>query len=222
MELQERVKKISLALIQVAVSSRRHDFRTRLEKLALDLLERVLLDRKEETIESINLAIGLVDFGKIIYEVEPLNALIIRKELSSLLDYVSEKTISLFDVDNHQFNLDNSESKNKANIKKNSKTILRQNIKSLDSGDNTAKEDISASLPHVINNQVIENTAIRQDEIIEKIRQMNKPTQLKDLIALFPDISERTLRYDLTRACAEGRLERVGSGPASFYKVRSI
>ncbi|MST04195.1 MAG: hypothetical protein EXS49_01330 [Candidatus Pacebacteria bacterium] len=220
MELQERVKKISLALIQIAVSSRRHDFRARLEKLALDLLEKVLLNRKEETIESINLAIGLVDFGKIIYEVEPLNALIIRKELSSLLEYISGKTISLFDIDNHQFSFDGFELKNKASTKKENRASINQGIESLGSIYNTAKEEPSA--PYMINNQVVENTAIRQNAIIEKIRQMDKPAQLKDLIALFPDISERTLRYDLTRACAEGRLERVGSGPASFYRVRSI
>ena len=222
MELQERVKKISLALIQVAVSSRRHDFRMRLERLALDLLERVLLNKKEETIESINLAIGLIDFGKIIYEIETLNALIIKRELVSILEDVSGKTVSSFDIDNHQFEFDNLDLKNKAIYKKEYKVGVKIKEDKINISQNTAKDTINPLIIQSLNNQASDNTAMRQNDVIEKIRQMEKPAQLKDLIALFPNVSERTLRYDLTRACAEGRLERVGSGPSSFYRVRTI
>ncbi len=220
MELQERVKKISLALIQIAVSSRRHDFRARLERLSLDLLERVILNKREEVIESINLAIGLVDFGKIIYEIEPLNALIVKKELSSLLDDVSRGMVTGLSSDGNYLGLNDQIHKNTANFKKDNKT------------NNKAKSDVIAESLNLSANEQLDsnngfnaandNTAIRQTSIIDKIRQMDKPAQLKDLITLFPNISERTLRYDLTRACAEGRLERVGSGPASFYRVRNI
>lgn len=65
-----------------------------------------------------------------------------------------------------------------------------------------------------------ENAAeIRQKEILEKIRQNNN-CRLKDLQESFPDISERTLRYDIQRLIEQKEVERVGSGgPGTFYRT---
>ncbi|MBI4093292.1 MAG: DeoR family transcriptional regulator [Candidatus Kerfeldbacteria bacterium] len=44
---------------------------------------------------------------------------------------------------------------------------------------------------------------------------------MKDLIAEFPDVSERTIRYDLQRLLQHGSVERVGNGgPASYYVIK--
>lgn len=69
-----------------------------------------------------------------------------------------------------------------------------------------------------------DNAAMRQAAILEKIRQSpKKQLQFRDIIAAFPDASERTLRYDLQRLSNQGILERIGQGgPANFYKVREI
>ncbi len=46
---------------------------------------------------------------------------------------------------------------------------------------------------------------------------------IRDIIAVFPGVSERTLRYDLQKLCEQGVLERVGSGgPASYYRAREV
>lgn len=69
----------------------------------------------------------------------------------------------------------------------------------------------------------VRNTSSRQDAIVEKIRQSGNGfgCQLKDIIAAFPDVSERTLRYDLQRACEQGVVERVGNGgPTSYYRAK--
>lgn len=64
------------------------------------------------------------------------------------------------------------------------------------------------------------NSAIRQSNIIAFIRQCGN-TAMKELIAAFPDVSERTLRYDLQKLCEQGVIDRVGNGgPGSYYKAR--
>ena len=66
------------------------------------------------------------------------------------------------------------------------------------------------------------NTAIRQSAIINRIKSGNgNGCRLKDLLAEFPDVSERTLRYDLQRLCEQGIIERMGNGgPSSYYVLK--
>lgn len=60
----------------------------------------------------------------------------------------------------------------------------------------------------------------RQQLIVQTVRQLGN-TAMKDLIAEFPSVSERTIRYDLQKLCEEFILERIGNGgPASFYHLR--
>lgn len=67
----------------------------------------------------------------------------------------------------------------------------------------------------------VENAAIRQTAIVERIRQSgNDPVKFKDVIAAFPDVSERTIRYDLQRLSNQGIIERVGE--SGYYKIRII
>ncbi len=70
---------------------------------------------------------------------------------------------------------------------------------------------------------------IRQTAIIEKIRALTKKDEfgnlagcrMKDLLAVFPTVSERTLRYDLQRLLSLGMIERVGNGGAtSAYVIK--
>lgn len=65
----------------------------------------------------------------------------------------------------------------------------------------------------------VDNT-IRQSAIADRIRQLGS-CGMKDIQIYFPEISERTLRYDLGKLVEQGLLERLGSGgPNTFYKVR--
>ena len=64
------------------------------------------------------------------------------------------------------------------------------------------------------------NSTIRQSAIIDIIRQ-SKKIGLKDVLAAFPDVSERTLRYDLQKLCIQGVLDRIGNGgPATYYTLK--
>jgi hypothetical protein len=67
----------------------------------------------------------------------------------------------------------------------------------------------------------------RKERIVERIRQsgnLNSSAigcRLRDIQEVLPDLSERTLRYDLQRLVAEGIIERIGNGgPATFYRIR--
>ncbi|TSC60599.1 MAG: hypothetical protein LiPW15_477 [Parcubacteria group bacterium LiPW_15] len=67
--------------------------------------------------------------------------------------------------------------------------------------------------------QVSPQAAIRQSAILQRIRQSGN-CRMKDIIEGFPEVSERTLRYDLERLSEQGLIERVGqSGPATSYRV---
>ncbi|MEK7554774.1 MAG: DeoR family transcriptional regulator [Patescibacteria group bacterium] len=70
----------------------------------------------------------------------------------------------------------------------------------------------------------LDNPAMRQSAIADKIRKFgNKTAQLKDIVAEFSNVSERTLRYDLERLCNQGVIERIGQGgPGTYYRARVI
>lgn len=60
----------------------------------------------------------------------------------------------------------------------------------------------------------------RLSAIVGRIRQ-NGNCRMKEIQESLPDVSERTIRYDLQKLLERGALERVGSGgPATFYRTR--
>ena len=64
------------------------------------------------------------------------------------------------------------------------------------------------------------SSGMRQSAILQRIRQSGN-CRLKEIQELFPEISERTLRYDLQSLAEQNLIERVGNGgPAVFYRVR--
>jgi len=58
----------------------------------------------------------------------------------------------------------------------------------------------------------------RKEKILETVRREGI-CFLRDLAAVFPGYSERTLRYDLEKLIAEKKVEKIGSsGPGTFYR----
>jgi len=69
-------------------------------------------------------------------------------------------------------------------------------------------------------NTAVYSAKIRQSTILDKIQEGGH-FRLKDIHKLMPDLSERTLRYDLQRLVEDGFVERVGSGgPGSYYRAK--
>jgi len=62
-----------------------------------------------------------------------------------------------------------------------------------------------------------ENLNAKQKKILEKFSEKNT-LKLAEILELFPDVSERTVRNELTSLIGLGKLTRDGRGNGSFYK----
>jgi len=216
MVIDQKAQEISLALIKVSVYVRRKNFRERIESAAFNLLERVAERSIREAIIVLADIEALVRFGRLLYEIEPVNADIILEStqaLNSAIRQINESELPDIDVApdiksilSKPTELENIEIK----------SIVPSNYKPIE------KRQSLQDNPAIESGNGYDNPAIRQSAIYEKVKGFKgKSVQLKDITMLFPGVSERTLRYDLQRLCAEGRIERVGQGgPATFYRVR--
>lgn len=249
----QKAQELSLALIKISVYARRPEFRHRLEKLAFQALEEVAARDFQAISRTITVLEGLVRFGKTIYEIEPVNADMLIQEIGNLNSAIRQiAELSLPDLEKlpnseqlvpqNQTLFERRETKAVKHSRKsglaardlarpdksakaNNPAIAGENAAIAESGksDNSAIAE-SAKISSETTPLLDDNPAIRQSAIVEKIRQFgNEPAKLKDIIAAFPDYSERTLRYDLERLCSLGVIERVGTGgPATYYKIRVI
>ncbi len=63
-----------------------------------------------------------------------------------------------------------------------------------------------------------ENLSAKQKKILEKFSEKNI-LKLAEIMELFPDVSERTIRSELTSLIGLGKITRDGRGNGSFYKI---
>ena len=60
----------------------------------------------------------------------------------------------------------------------------------------------------------------RHSIILNKVKESGY-CRLRDLQNIFPDVSERTIRYDLEKLVNSGSIERFGNGgPSTYYRVK--
>jgi len=211
--LKDKAREISYALVRVSFYVKRNELRARLDSLAVELLEDSAKASVNSLPENLNKALAdissldsLVRLGHSIYEIEPVNATILVRELdvlnAAIRQYgnLDEPLPDLNDI----FKIKNLELSN---------DYLKENLESIDSEVNQDNNKPNGNSL---------NTAIRQSAIINRIKSGNgNGCRLKELLAEFPDVSDRTLRYDLKKLCEQGIIERVGNGgPASYYTVR--
>ncbi len=69
--------------------------------------------------------------------------------------------------------------------------------------------------------KLVENLSAKQKKIMEKFS--SKDTlKLAEILELFPDVSERTIRNELTSLIGLGKITRDGRGNGSFYKTIDV
>lgn len=222
--LKDKAREISYALVRVSFYIKRPDLKSRLESLSFELLENSAKAGVDDSLENLNKALsnisaldGLVRLGYSIYEIEPVNANILVKELDGLNSAIrqfgkmDEELPNFVNLFSDRPNEPEAGSQNT-----NSRYVNLEELENLDSND------VEDSAKNKNGNGNGLNTAIRQSEIINRIKLGNgNGCRLKDLIAEFPDVSERTLRYDLQKLCEMGVIERIGNGgPASYYSYK--
>jgi predicted HTH transcriptional regulator len=245
--IKEKAREISYVLIRVAFYVKRPELGARFESLAFELLDnvaRVSVVNNNQAISSALSTISSLDvmvrLAHSIYEIEPVNATIIIRELNSLNSAIRqfgklderlpdlESLFSTMPVSNQ------SQVAAQVSFGNNSEAQTSAEDSSLDAyrspvSENISLEELSApsSSDEVRSVSTRENQsaniAVRQSAILEKIKLGNGTgLRLKDLLAAFPDVSERTIRYDLQKLCEGGTIERVGTGgPATYYRLFS-
>jgi|SRR3989344_5314881 len=209
--LKDKAREISYALARVSWYVKRPELRLRLETVGVELLEnaaRLSADNNQDNVSkalaSVSVLDSLVRLGHSVYEIEPVNATILVRELDGLNTAI------------RQFG---NPSVGSGQELPDLETIFK--VKNLDMPELNKEEMNEEAKDAKLENNNSINTAIRQSAIINRVKQGNgNGCKLKDLIAEFPDISERTLRYDLQRLCERGIIERVGNGgPSNYYRT---
>lgn len=271
--LKNKAREISYALVRVSFYVKREDLRLRIEKLAFELLENISRvsvnissNNLNEGLSIISALDGLVRLGHSIYEIEPVNATILIRELDTLNTAMRKfgnlpadgeqlpDLESFFSSEEKTKKESRAEDKQGGDIrtpKNNSvKGFSKINLQDFSLDKNSEESDELIAVPissndgdpinatfgshHTGSREVgqlgdenrhgrggsVINAAIRQSAIISKVKSGNGDgIKLKEITSEFPDVSERTLRYDLQRLCSQGVIERVGNGgPASHYK----
>lgn len=215
MTVNQKSQQISLALLKLAIYVRRRELRQRIENLAFQLIEDTASGSLEEALTIIDVLRALVSFGKSIYEIEPINAKIVLNELDTLALAVRGSTVVSGDIADIFFKLpvvvnDAAPKEGESRFAEAKARLEEEEHKHIAESGNSNGNGANGI-----------TATIRQSAIIEKIRQSGN-TAMKDMIAAFPDVSERTLRYDLQRLCNQGVIERMGNGgPTSYYILRN-
>lgn len=72
-----------------------------------------------------------------------------------------------------------------------------------------------------VSSAVLRNSRIneRYEKVLNFIKGNNNRAQFSQLMSLFPGLSEKSLRNDLTFLCSRGKLKRIGWGPTSYYII---
>lgn len=229
MQLTQKAIEICYALVRVAAQVRRPELRSRLERQAFAFLENVASESLQEALGNSAAVFSLLKIGQALYEIESVNVAVINGELESV-NAAMRQSVGLAGLPDWQKMFsDTSDSKNQSGNAANNPAISRSMTdlrppQTAQNGSSSEHDEVS----HSESNGSSGNgngfaATMRQSAILDKIRQSgNGQLQLKDIIAAFPEISERTMRYDLQKLRSQGLVDRVGNGgPASYYALRN-
>lgn len=218
---------VSYALFRLSTKIKNGNFAAYVESHATSLLSAAAL----EDYKGAHRALVAIDYfmklgaeiGAISYE----NSNIITRETSGLYsaiaDFNNQAKTTEIDIQDI-FSETRGQKKKQAKHDKKEKEEIRVNI---DNSENEIEIGKNNDMTGESGNQAIgadHSAKTRQSAILDIIRQSNV-CRLKDIMRdiheFFPDISERTVRYDLQRLVEEGTVERTGSGgPATFYQIK--
>ena len=215
-----------------------YDWRRKIDKLVLRLVEKSILGgvtERNKILLVLEIVLGLArDIGCVTEDqfLELKNALVNMKSLINK-DVDDKNTL----VDVNDLNDANDSDINVLNVL-DSRSKIGNNLKSL--GEIMDKKISNFKFPVFLGKKAIYNSdpnnndvsirhsaiirqtqdssiASRHGAIIDSIRQLGN-CRMKDLMANFTNISERTLRNDLQKMCEMGVIRRVGNGgPHTFY-----
>jgi hypothetical protein len=250
MKIAKKSYEISYALFRIAENLKNKNFSDHLEYQALRLLTSSALSdfqsieqtlKAIETILRFGADVNVISHGNkelILAAIGELNSIIDESRkaakaaqefnLDDIFSPLNSKS-SVFRSEDERINF--QESGNNFSFRgKNSSGIAASILVDAENNrqENSAYQQTDKSSEPVIGNSAFqynnEATPVaaynRQSAILERIKQ-NNDCRLKDIQEILPNVSERTIRYDLQKLCEQGMVERVGNGgPGGYYKLK--
>lgn len=208
--INRKGQELCFALLRISAHIRRFELRRTIERLSYHLLENISYQNPEMTLSTIEAIRNFVVLGKNIYEIEPVNAKILERELERLGSDVRSLE-GILDIPDLETMFSKS-----VEIKR-SKPKTETN----DSKEMPTNEEVKSGNPEV---ELLEDgsSEIRKEKIIQMISSSpEKRLPLKDIVSAFPEVSDRTIRYDLKKLFLEGGVVRQGSGgPSNYYTLK--
>lgn len=198
---------LTYALYRVAEPMRHQELKSRIETWSVTFLESSLLSDMKSIARDIHMLEHMIILGEAVGEIPYYSSEILRVQFekikSAMRQYNEERIAAL-------------------SIKDLFADSVETNNGDFSSVPHRQKADFPLNIGHIDKRNDLETSIGRRNIIVEKIRQLGNAA-MKDIVAAFPSVSERTLRYDLRKLCERAVLERVGNGgPASFYRPKEI
>lgn len=233
--IRKKAQEVSFVLLRIAGYIRHKELAARLESISYQLIETLYSDDLNTAMAKVDAAIGLSSLASNIGEINSNNTAIILRELENLKNGLSQyqqtRQVQQMPSVEGLFSKLTISAPAKQNrpapvpppmlksVILSSSEESKKDRSFVKTQDDKPQNKISSR--DIIIGESDNLVIMRQNSILARIRQSNgAKLQLKDIIAAFPDISDRTLRYDLVRLCQIGKLHREGSGgPSNFYVV---
>lgn len=217
--INQHAHDISHAVFRVATLIHNRKLRIELENSAIDFLanfEEALHPNSKHTATVFDKLERMISLAESTKEMKEINAQVLKRELNKLLDNLKtiattpKTTLNDITLTDDDF-------------------IKSTNDTSDDYENNEAEnmEDIinePTETENKIDYSKILNTELtaRQYSILYKIREI-QTCRLRDLMASFPDISERTIRNEINELINHGLVQRIGNGgPNSYFESMEV
>ena len=208
--LENQPLELAHALFRIAGSVKQGDLKAKIESYSIGFLESATVADYESTDKAIKVLEKLVVLGEMVGEIPYNYSKVIYRQFENIKSAIKKmKDVNIADLglemilDSGRRGLANNES-GKSGISSTSRQA-----------DITRQFDMNSGANEPANTNLIE----RQNMIAGKIRESGN-LAMRDLIALFSQVSERTLRYDLQKLCERGVIQRIGNGgPGSYYRT---
>jgi len=236
--LTKKAFEISYALIRIAGSIDRKGLAEHLENISISILEHAVRGNIQEVERSADVVEYLIRLGADTNAFSQTAAQILIREIDNMRSVIAElgakSTLPDSEIEKifkisikHKKHDDGSsdtldpvrqedEKKILDEVEKEPVTLVQ--IEKRHQGLSVSEQAV-IPVAHDAGTRLGYSAEERQSSIYEKIRQSGN-CRLKDIQELLPDISERTLRYDLQDLVERGLIERIGSsGPATYYQV---
>ena len=221
--IEKRGYEIVYSLFRISANLNRQPLGGYLENHALSLFDSAVYLNKESAIAESKIIEYYLRLGGDLGLIHSENAEVLIREIAGLNSAIAELGVRRNKLEPLKLPIaefGNVEIKMTSDIQK--KEVSSETVnKEIEAISNIEEDILPIEMPEEkTGSPESANSLVRQSAILDKIRQF-KNCRTKELQELFPDISTRTLRYDLEKLMEKGLVERLGqSGPATSYVVR--